>query len=74
MHEHQRVTILYTNHKGETSDRVISPLEIFYGSTEWYPEPQWLLHAYCFVRGDFRDFAMVNVREWRPFVSSPHER
>ena len=39
----QIVQILYTNYRGETAIRTIFPLEIWYGSTDWHPEPQWLL-------------------------------
>jgi hypothetical protein len=39
------VIIRYTNYRGETADRRIVPICIRYGSTQWHPEPQWLLEA-----------------------------
>lgn len=66
-----RVWILYTNHRGETADRVISPVNIHFGSTEWHPEPQWLLYAYCFEKEAWRDFAMAGIKEWRRLAVSP---
>ena len=37
------VKICYTNYRGETAIREITPKTIHFGSTEWHPEPQWLL-------------------------------
>ena len=36
-------TITYTNYRGETAQRMILPKSIWFGSTEWHPEPQWFL-------------------------------
>lgn len=52
----QRVT--YTNWRGETSEREIRPLYLWYGSTEWHPEPQWLITARDCGKGVERDFAL----------------
>ncbi len=66
----RRVTILYTNHRGETADRVISPQYTWFGSTEFHPVNQWFMHAWCYERQAFRDFAMADIKEWRPFVEA----
>lgn len=52
------VKVAYTNYRGETSERTIRPMYPWYGSTEWHPEPQWLLRAFDFDKGAERDFAL----------------
>lgn len=52
------VTLTYTNWRGETSERTISPRRMWFGSTEWHPEPQWLLSAIDTEKGALRDFAL----------------
>lgn len=58
------VIIRYTNYRGETADRRIVPIRIRFGSTEWHPEPQWLLEAFDLDRGANRAFAMRDVLQW----------
>ena len=52
------VTFTYTNYRGETSERTIAPQELWYGSTEWHPEPQWFVRAIDCQKGEMRDFAL----------------
>lgn len=52
------VTLTYTNWRGETAERTITPQSIWFGSTEWHPEPQWLLRAWDCEKQAERDFAM----------------
>lgn len=63
-----RVCITYTNWKGETGDRTIKPIEIWFGSTQYHPEEQWLLHAWDEEKSDFRQFAMKDIKAWREEV------
>lgn len=51
-------TITYTNYRGETAQRTIIPKSIWFGSTEWHPEPQWLLRATDVEKNAERDFAL----------------
>jgi hypothetical protein len=37
------------------------PLAPWYGSTEWHPEPQWLLKARDVAKGAERDFAIKDI-------------
>lgn len=37
------VTLTYRNWRGEVAERTIIPRRVWFGSTEWHPEPQWLL-------------------------------
>ena len=48
--EPQPLTVRYRNWRGETTDRAIVPIRVWYGATEWHPEPQWLLRALTSTR------------------------
>lgn len=63
------VTILYTNWKGKTSLRQIIPVEVKWESSEWHPELQWILSAWDVEKGDYRSFAMKDIRSW--YVDKP---
>ena len=58
------VRILYTNYRGETALRTIVPERIYFGSTQWHPEEQWLLEAEDSEKGVMRTFALKDVRAW----------
>ncbi|HSO00531.1 MAG TPA: hypothetical protein VLS89_19700 [Candidatus Nanopelagicales bacterium] len=58
------VQILYTNYRHETSIRKIIPSRIWFGSTPWHPEQQWLLDAFDIDRGESRSFAVADIRAW----------
>lgn len=53
----------YTNHRGETSARKVYPTAVRFGSTQWHPQPQWLLMAFCLDKGEMREFAMSEIRQ-----------
>ncbi|ELT48553.1 hypothetical protein D584_13934 [Brucella intermedia M86] len=63
------VMVLYTNYRGETSERTITPIRPWFGSTEWHPEPQWLLRAYDHNKGAERDFALKDFGRQGPSVA-----
>lgn len=42
----QAVPVRYTNWKGVTSDRRLILGDVRFGSTEWHPEPTYLIRAY----------------------------
>ncbi|WP_444668326.1 hypothetical protein [Cereibacter changlensis] len=52
------VTLTYTNWRGQTAERTIIPIRVWWGSTTWHPEPQWLLTAVDAEKGLERDFAL----------------
>lgn len=62
------VTIDYTNYRGERSLRRVLPLDILFGSTEFHPEPQWLLTAIDEDKKAERVFAMKDIHSWTPKV------
>lgn len=61
----QVVTIVYTNYRGETAERRIIPKKIWFGSTEWHPEEQWLLEALDVDKDEDRNFAMKDIKSWK---------
>jgi predicted DNA-binding transcriptional regulator YafY len=58
------VTVIYTNYRGETGERKILPKKIWFGSTEWHPEEQWLLEALDVDKNEDRHFAMKDIKSW----------
>ncbi len=61
----QIVEIVYTNWRGETAKRSIKPLEIWFGSTQWHKEEQWLLKAIDIGKNAERDFALKDIKDWQ---------
>ena len=59
------IEILYTNYRGETGRRKIVPSSLRFGSTEFHPEPQWLLEAFDLEKQAARTFAMAAIQEWK---------
>lgn len=51
----------YRNYKGEVETRLVRPIRLWFGSTCYHPEPQWLLEAVDLERKETRDFAMVGM-------------
>lgn len=59
----------YTNYKGESSTRTVSPIEIKFTWNEWHPKPaQWLLIGYDHDKGQNRTFPFLEIVNWRPYV------
>lgn len=54
----EAVEIGYTNWRGEYAVRKIVPRSLWHGSTEWHPEPQWLITAHDVEKDAERDFAL----------------
>jgi len=52
----------YTNWRGETARRVIRPVNLWWGKTDWHPEEQWMLTAYDCEKDAVRDFAWQDMR------------
>lgn len=62
------VMIDYTNHAGVRAIREIAPIErpLLFGSTQWHPEPQWLLEAFDVAKNELRTFAVKDIHAWAP--------
>jgi hypothetical protein len=54
------VRVRYTNWRGETADRAISPVKVWFGTTEFHPSEAWLLHCYDHGKTDWRDYALAD--------------
>ncbi len=59
MNQEHPVTLIYTNYRGETALRTIVPKSVRFGSTEWHPEPQWLLLAFDTDKKADREFGII---------------
>ena len=51
----------YKNYKDEISNRIVIPYKIWFGSTEFHKEEQWLLHAYDIEKCAERNFALRDI-------------
>lgn len=51
----------YTNWKGEFGRRRVQPIRWYHGSTEWHPDPQWLMKAYDTDKKEIRVFAVKDM-------------
>lgn len=56
--------MLYTNWKGEASWRRVRPDCVYFGSSAYHPEPQWLMDAYDVDRQSSRTFALKDVHRF----------
>lgn len=62
--ENKKVIIDYTNWKGERSLRTITPRMMYWGSTNYHQETQWLLNAFDVEKQVERTFAMRDIHSW----------
>lgn len=60
--EATQITMTYRNWRGEVSQRTIRPVALWFGRTDWHPEPGWLLTAWDCDKGDRRDFALADCQ------------
>ena len=57
----KHMTFTYTNHRGETAERHVVPQSVYFGSTEFHTQKQWMLRGFDTDRQAFRDFAMADI-------------
>lgn len=60
----QSVEIDYTNWKGVRAKRLIVPIRIYWGATEYHKEMQHLLVALDLEKQAERTFAMKDIHSW----------
>ena len=58
----QTIRFVYRNWQGVVAIRTARVMSLVYGSTEWHPEPQWLLQAVDLEKGAVRLFAIGDMR------------
>ncbi|EXL07395.1 hypothetical protein BG46_10785 [Brucella anthropi] len=63
--------IIYTNYRGETAERAITPKRVWYGISDWHPRPQWFLTAFDHDKNADRDFALIDFGHPQP-SAAPH--
>lgn len=51
----------YKNWKNEMTTRMVIPIEIWYGSTEFHTEEQWFLKSMDVDKSEERDFAIRDI-------------
>lgn len=60
--DNQVVEFEYRNHAGIYERRRVVPAQISWGTSEWYPNPQWLLRCWDVERGAWRSFAWNDIQ------------
>lgn len=65
------LTFTYRNWRGEVAERKVVPIHVWFGTTDWHPEPQWFLNANDLDKGETRDFAMKDIGAASPQPPSP---
>lgn len=71
--DNRQIQIDYVNWKGERRWRVIEPIYIWFGSTEWHPDKQWLLKATDIELRAERDFAITGIQGARTMMSNDQQ-
>lgn len=56
------ITMTYRNYRGQVDQRTVVPTRIWFGSTDWHPEPGWLMSAYDLAKAAHRDFALADCQ------------
>ena len=59
--EPKPIHILYKNNRDEVKWRKILPIRLYWGSTEYHPDPQWILEAMDVDKGAERSFAFADA-------------
>jgi len=59
------VGFAYVNWRGEKSSRRVIPHSIYFGSTEWHKEDQWLLKGWDVDKEAEREYAMSDISNWK---------
>jgi predicted DNA-binding transcriptional regulator YafY len=57
----QVVRFRYRNWKGVVSERTARVTTLVYGTTEWHPQPQWLMQAFDMEKKSERTFALHDM-------------
>ena len=55
---------VYKNYKGIVSTRNVIPEGVYYGTTEWHKQNQWLMTAFDLDKKADRTFAITDIISW----------
>lgn len=58
----QVVRFHYTNWRGEIAVRQAEVIRLLYGSSEWHPDPQWIVEGLDLEKGAVRFFALADMK------------
>src|SRR3990167_7460763 len=59
--KNKKIIISYTNHRNDTRERAIIPIEIWFGVSKWHDGEQWFLKAFDLDKQEERDFAFLSI-------------
>lgn len=60
----REVRIDYTNWQGVRKNRVILPLRMWFGTSDFHKAPQWFIKAIDLEKDELRDFAVSKIHAW----------
>ena len=60
---HTKCRFTYRNWKNEVEVRYVRPMRVYWGTTEYYPEPGWLMHAFDVEKNQLRDFSLARMTD-----------
>jgi hypothetical protein len=64
------IDVVYENHRGEVAYRMVRPIGVRFGATEWHSEPQWLLEVWDVEKDAHRTFALDRC-DFHPTGTTP---
>lgn len=63
-HPGRLVMLDYTNWRGERAERIVLVERLWWGSSQFHPDQQWLLEGEDIKKGaELRDFALLGIRK-----------
>lgn len=62
--ENLLLKFIYTNWQGETRERTVIPIKIWYGHTDYHKKDQWFLKALDIEKNAERDFALKDIQKF----------
>ena len=60
------IEIKYKNWKGKVGNRIITPIKLRYGESEFHKGNQWILKAWDISKSAVREFAINDILEYIP--------
>ena len=58
------IAFKYKNWKGKISNRIVIPIAIWYGNSDFHDGTQWFLKAYDYKKDAERNFAIKDILEY----------